>query len=131
MLTKVNKVLDNNDELLDKLENKETKVQPKTKEELYDIIVNTTKERGYNCDLNFIDTSLITDMSRLFMDYGFNGDISKWDVSNVKDMSNMLVGSYFNGDISKGDVSKVEDHFQMFKECSLKDKPDYQPKFNQ
>lgn len=36
-----------------------------------------------SADLNFIDTSLIKDMSRLFKNSEFNGDISKWDVSNV------------------------------------------------
>ena len=42
------------------------KVQPKTKDELKKIIEDTIKEQGFNCDLNFIDTSLIKDMSYLF-----------------------------------------------------------------
>ena len=41
----------------------ETKVQPKTTEELKKIIKDTIEEQGYDCDLNFIDTSKITDMS--------------------------------------------------------------------
>ena len=61
-----------------------TTVQPKTEDELKDIIEDTIKEQGYNCDLNFIDTSLIKDMSSLFSESNFNEDISKWDVSNVK-----------------------------------------------
>ena len=40
--------------------------QPKTKDELKDIIKARIKEQGPNCDLNDIDTSLITDMSNLF-----------------------------------------------------------------
>ena len=114
VLTKANKVLNDNDELLDKLENKETKVQPRTKEELKQIIKDTIKEKGNKCDLNFIDTSLITDMSGLFDSSDFNGDISKWDVSNVKNMSEMFDGSKFNGDISNWDVSNVEDMAYMF-----------------
>ena len=43
-----------------------TTVQPKTKDELKKIIEDTIKEQGNNCDLNFIDTSLIKDMSGLF-----------------------------------------------------------------
>ena len=39
------------------------KFQPKTKDELKKIIEDTIKEQGNNCDLNFIDTSLIKDMS--------------------------------------------------------------------
>ena len=72
-----------------------TTIQPKTKDELKKIIEYTIKEQGYNCNLNFIDTSKITDMSRLFCGSKFNGDISKWDVSNVKDMSWMFKKSHF------------------------------------
>ena len=57
-------------------------VQPKTKEELQKIIEKTIKEQGYNCDLNFIDVSKITEMDYLFFKMRkFNGDISKWEVS--------------------------------------------------
>ena len=90
-----------------------TTVQPKTKDELKKIIEDTIKEQGYNCDLNFIDTSKIKDMSGLFSDSEFNGDISigdisKWNVSNVETMRYMFYISAFNGDISKWDVSNVE-----------------------
>ena len=66
------------------------KIQPTTKEELKKIIEETIKEQGFECDLNFIDTSLITDMSCLFAFSQFNGDISNWNVSNVTDMSCMF-----------------------------------------
>ena len=72
-------------------------VQPKTKAELARIIKNTIKGKGNNCDLNFIDTSKITDMSYLFEESEFNGDISKWNVSNVKNMSNVFAGSPLEG----------------------------------
>jgi surface protein len=55
---------------------------------------------GFNCDLNWIDTSKITNMEFLFKDSEFNGDISMWDVSNVTDMTSMFERSAFNGDIS-------------------------------
>ena len=38
-------------------------IQPKNKVELMKIIKDAIKEQGNNCDLNFIDTSKITDMS--------------------------------------------------------------------
>lgn len=76
-------------------------VQPKTKKELEDIIKKTIEEKGDSCDLNFIDTSLITDMSELLLRSSFNGNISKWNTSNVQDMSDMFCGSRFDGDISK------------------------------
>ena len=74
-----------------------TTIQPKTKDELKKIIEDTIKEQGNNCDLNFIDTSLIKDMSGLFYKSYFNGDISKWDVSNVKDMDSMFKHSPLEG----------------------------------
>ena len=93
---------------------KKFKVQPRTKEELKQIIEETIKEKGNNCDLNFIDTSLITDMRYMFRNSKFNGDISKWNVSNVKDMSQIFADSKFNGDISDWDVSNVETMSWMF-----------------
>ena len=96
-------------------------VQPKTKDELKKIIEDTIKEQGYNCNLNFIDTSEITDMSYLFSVSNFNGDISKWNVSNVKDMRYMFFGSKFNGDISKWNASKVKDMTNMFKHSPLEE----------
>ena len=100
-------------------------VQPKTKDELVRLLqTNLEYKEDYKVDLNWIDTSLITDMSYLFSNvsqkyggYGlhvFNGDISKWDVSNVKNMRHMFDGSSFTGDISNWNVSKVEDMSYMF-----------------
>ena len=103
-----------------------TAVQPKTKDELKKIIEDTIKEQGFKCDLNFIDTSKITDMSFLFYDTKFNGDISKWNVSNVKDMEGMFCRSDFNGDISKWDVSNVKKMRDMFAESPLEgNEPDW------
>ena len=83
----------------------------KRKSELRDLIRIVIKEDGYDCNLNFIDTSNITDMSKLFKpEKGndnklkeediiftkFNGDISKWDVSNVENMSLMFAARNLN-----------------------------------
>lgn len=75
-------------------------------------------------DLNFIDTSLITDMSHLFeglkkMDFWPATDtsfidISEWDVSQVKNMEGIFQDSDFNGDISKWNVSNVKHMGRMF-----------------
>ena len=88
--------------------------QPKTKEELKNIIKKRIREQGPNCDLNDINTSLITDMSYLFDYSKFNGNISKWNVSNVKDMIGMFAYSEFNKDISSWNTSKVEDMYGCF-----------------
>ena len=60
--------------------------QPKTKEELKEIIKERIENEGPNCDLNDIDVSLIEDMSYLFFGSKFDGDISEWDVSNVTNL---------------------------------------------
>ena len=88
--------------------------QPKTKKELEKIIEERMIEQGEYCDLNDIDTSLITDMSCLFSSSWFNGNISKWDVSNVTDMRNMFFLSKFTGDISNWNVSNVGNMYSMF-----------------
>ena len=88
--------------------------QPTTKGELRDIIEERISKEGPNCDLNDIDTSLITDMNSLFYNSDFNGDISEWNVSSVNDMWGMFGYSIFNGDISKWDVSNITDMYGMF-----------------
>ena len=98
-----------------------TKMKPKNKAALSAEIERAKRKHGKTVNLNYIDTSDITDMSRLFREnifskqIRFNGDISEWDVSKVTDMSEMFYGAKeFNGDISGWDVSKVTDMSGMF-----------------
>ena len=126
---------------------------PKTTDELKDIIDKRINSEGYECDLNDIDTSNITDMSHLFRYSHFNGNISGWNVSNVTDMEGMFRFSKFNSDISNWNVSnviimyrmfcgcksfnqdlsswnisKVKNYTNMFYKCPIEEK--YKPKFN-
>src|SRR5574344_1672325 len=95
-------------------------IQVKKKRELRSLIDKTIKEKGVKCDLSFIDTSLITNMSCVFnFNKKFNGDISRWDTSNVRSMEGMFNGSRFNGDISQWDTSKVVDMSYMFYNSSF------------
>ena len=97
----------------------QTTIKPITKEELLSIIKETIEKEGLNCNLNFIDTSEITDMSLLFDGSSFNGDISEWNTSNVKNMCGMFIDSIFNGDISAWDTSSVIRMDYMFMNSSF------------
>ncbi len=90
---------------------------PKTKEELIDNIKELFDKGETN--LNCIDTSNITDMSRLFDKYeNKNFDVSGWNVSKVKDMYCMFYGcESFDCDLSKWDVSEVTTMYAMFEGC--------------
>ncbi len=105
---------------------------PKTKEELVEIIKAEVERKGWNCNLNHIDTSRITDMSYLFSSnrYSgydlekFNGDISRWNVSNVKYMRCMFLGAEsFNQPIGDWDVSNVKDMRSMFHDAESFNQP--------
>ena len=100
--------------------------QPKTKKELIVIIRSRIAEEGPECDLNDIDTSLITDMSGLFIRSDFNGNISKWNTSRVTNMNKMFAWSKFKQDISNWKIRKDCDVRDMFKDCSIKE--EFKPK---
>ena len=98
-------------------------MKPATKQALVDEITRAMNAHGNEVDLNYIDTSAITNMRWLFgsrkkSSYGlnkFNGDISKWDVSNVTNMYAMFSGATsFDQDISGWDVSKTINMKSMF-----------------
>ena len=93
--------------------------KPKTKDELKKIIKSRISKYGYECDLNDIDTRLITDMNSLFYQSKFNGDISDWDVSKVENMGFMFYSAKFNGDISDWDVSNVTNMQRMFQDSKF------------
>lgn len=110
-------------------EKNEYKYYPKNESELTNIIHDKiveekSKDKSKRVfDLNDIDTSAITDMTKLFwglqriLDFD-NVDISKWDVSNVKSFNNCFCGfTHFNCDLSGWDVSSCEDFESMFEGC--------------
>ena len=124
-----------NNYIFEKLKiNKDTKVKeynyhPKDKEELSNIIINRIRKAHekdkdiMDFDLNDIDTSEITDMSKLFRDMrkevSFNNvDVSKWNVSKVESFNNCFTSiSNFNCNLSEWDVSSCEDFESMFEGC--------------
>ena len=100
------------------------RVKPTSKHELQVIIAQELERQGPDADLNFIDTSEITDMSRLFS-LLLETDkkpryvqIDEWDTSNVTNMMEMFYGcDKFNCDLSNWDTSNVTDMSKMFYGC--------------
>ena len=92
-------------------------VRPTSREQLRSIIKDELERQGPDADLNFIDTSLITDMSYLLEGlFIANIKIDEWDTSNVEDMSGMFEDCYnFTGTgLGKWDVSNVYNMSHMF-----------------
>ena len=94
--------------------NMKNKIIAKDKQHLKKMIDDEIKLYGDNCDLNHIDTSLITEMSYLLSHSSFNGSINSWDVSKVKNMDGMFYFSQFNGNISNWNTSNVNSMNGMF-----------------
>jgi surface protein len=107
-------------ELIPELLVREKKIVVRNKQQLDTIVYATIREKGYECNLNFIDVSQVTDMSGLFKGSPFNGDISEWNVSNVTTMNYMFSHSQFtgeNGGIGNWNVSSVNYMDYMFEKC--------------
>lgn len=112
-----------NEYLLSKSKAKQ-KVVEATNNNIRQLIWDAIKENGIEVDLNFIDTSRVTEMYALFEYSDFCGDISGWDVSSVTDMSSMFHGAkMFNCDISKWDVRSVKVFDEMFENAIAFDQP--------
>ena len=93
------------------------KVQPKNKTQLWEASNDVFKHHIH--ELNFIDTSKITDMYELFRCGGHNLNVSSWDVSNVTYMKCMFDGcKNFNCDLSNWDVSNVINMYALFRKCN-------------
>lgn len=120
--------VDMNDELKNKLNNPKNfkmfrnLIPVSSKSELVNIIKKSIDKIGINGNYNWIDTSMVDDMSWIFSNdnnFGksigyFDGDISLWDMSNVKIANGMFCDSSFTGDVSKWDVSNLREAAYMF-----------------
>jgi surface protein len=124
---------------------KSATIRPNTRKELRVLIEQELERQGPDADLNFIDTSEITDMSYLFENLTIrNIKINKWntfkvtnmhgtflhcsefvgsgfetwDISNVTNMVSMFAGcKKLNPDLSEWDVTNVTDMISMFSGC--------------
>ncbi len=106
---------------------KEYNYQPKTIEELREIISKKIDDQSLNkkneeiLDLNDIDTSKINSFNYLFKNLNpIKIDISKWDISNVESMKSMFDGCKYlseTGDLGNWDISNVKNMTFMFCDC--------------
>ena len=98
---------------------KHTDVVNATNENIRHLVQEAIKKHGVDADLNFIDTSRVTNMYALFEHSDFCGDISRWDVStvtrNVVHFESMFQGAeVFNQPIGKWKIEKAEYMRHMF-----------------
>jgi uncharacterized protein YjbI with pentapeptide repeats len=105
---------------------------PKTKKQLIKLMTKEIKENGFECSLNHIDVSRMTNFQWLFNDNKilekFDGDISEWDVSNVEDMSYMFAEcniTFKNTDLSGWNVSKCKNMAWMFEDIQFDPNSEY------
>ena len=73
--------------------------------------------RGKTANISSWDTSSVTNMSSMFSgcsSFGVNHELNLWDVSNVVDMSSMFYNSDFNGYVYAWNTSSVTDMSGMF-----------------
>ena len=94
-------------------------IYPVSDDNIKDVISKLSKlySFSYGINLNWMDTSRVTSMYKLFSDVRtmvLDVDISKWDVSHVTEMSHMFAHNHFNNDISRWDVSTVRNMSYMF-----------------
>ena len=80
---------------------------------------------AFNQDINFWDTSNVTDMHEMFEDAAsFNQPLNNWDTSNVRDMQSMFVfATQFNQPLNNWDTSNVTNMTCMFSNATSFNKP--------
>lgn len=89
-----------------------------TNENIKDLVNESIKNYGTGVDLNFIDTSKVTNMNSLFDQTDFEGDISYWNVSNVTNMNYMFYQcENFNCNLSNWEPKNLERAEGMFEGC--------------
>ncbi len=101
------------------------KFKPANKAALQAEIKKAIGAHGDEVNLNYIDTSDITDMGSLFQDmHKFNGDVSKWNVSKVTNMSYMFYrATAFNQPLNNWNVSRVTSMSLMFEGATSFNQP--------
>ena len=94
----------------------ENGMKPATTEELRRVVKNWKKLAKVGIVLNDIDTSLITDMSRMFWcSTEFNQPLNNWNTENVINMSNMFYKARnFNQPLNNWNTENVTDMSSMF-----------------
>jgi surface protein len=85
-----------------------------TDKNIHQLISSEISNLGRKADLNHIDVSHVSNMTKLFSNSTFNGNISKWNTSKVEDMSLIFWKSEFNGDISDWSLNSVRKANLMF-----------------
>jgi len=96
-------------------------MKPTTKAELQHLVDNW---KELDIVLNDVDTSLITDMSRLFKDKNnFNQPLGNWNTGNVTNMRYMFCEASSFNQLLNWDTGNVTNMSSMFSEACSFDQP--------
>ena len=76
--------------------------RPSNNQGLKNLVRETIRTQGPECDLNHILVDRLMNFSEVFAESAFNGDLSRWniDAANKGSMIEMFDGCAFSGDLS-------------------------------
>ncbi len=88
--------------------------RPSNNQGLKNLVRETIRTQGPECDLNHILVDRLMNFSEVFKDTSFNGNISQWDTQCMVQAVGMFENCPFNGNISQWNTRSLRQSDRMF-----------------